>query len=113
MARRSALKIAAKAAHGFGVFRCKECANQIEKALRAKGFHGRRVEIRGAAGREYMVCFSYKGGLAAITKTGWHMGIRVQDMMFDNLHPDGMPYEQWLKDFDAPGGIEILSDTPF
>ena len=27
------------------------------------------------------------------------------NVMIDNLHPHGMPYEEWKRDFDAHGGI--------
>jgi hypothetical protein len=107
------IAIAAKAAQGFDVLHCYECAAQIEKALQAHGLHGRRIEIRGAAGREIMVCLRYQGGNDTITITGWHVGIWVRDLMFDNLHPDGIPFDQWVKDFDAPGGMIVASDTAF
>jgi hypothetical protein len=28
-------------------------------------------------------------------------------MVYDNIHRNGIPFDQWLKDFDAVGGIRI------
>jgi hypothetical protein len=41
------------------------------------------------------------------------VGVRVGDVVFDNLHPDGMPFDQWLKDFDALGGVQVVSTVDF
>jgi hypothetical protein len=113
MARLSARKIAAKAAQGFQVFQCEECARQIRESLQRAGFHGRTIEICAARDFDYILCNSYAGGKSAITMNGRHLGVRVQGFVFDNLHPDGMRYDEWLRDFDAPYGIEIVSDTRF
>jgi papain fold toxin 2 of polymorphic toxin system len=109
----SALQIAAKAARGFEVKECEKCAEKVKKALVAAGHRGKLIEIRGAGGGDFMICLSYKRGQTTITQNGRHMGIQVEEMVFDNLHPKGMPFEKWLKDFDAIGGVEIYSMTDF
>jgi hypothetical protein len=38
--------------------------------------------------------------------------VRVGDLVFDNLHPDGILYDRWLEDLHAPFGYEI-AETPF
>lgn len=60
-----------------------------------------------------MVCFSYDGGQTRMTDTGHHVGVQVGDLVFDNLHPDGMPYGDWLQDFDGLGGVLVVSVTNF
>jgi len=59
-----------------------------------------------------MVCMSYLGGQATITESGWHVGVRVGNMVFDNLHADGMRYDDWVHDFDAVNGVtaSVVSD---
>jgi hypothetical protein len=52
------LKLAAAAAQGFTNLQCRECANSIRKALMQAGQNGDEVEIRGAAGRDFMICLS-------------------------------------------------------
>ena len=107
------LAVAANAARGFLVLQCQECARNIRDALRAAGYGGEMIEIRGVARRDFMICLSYDGGRSTITQNGKRIGVRVRDTVFDNPHPDGLPVEQWLKDFDAIGGIEIVSTTAF
>jgi hypothetical protein len=108
-----ALAVAANAARGFQVLQCQECAAAIRSALLGAGHRGQWVEIRGAGGRDFMICLSYDGGQATITQNGRHIGIRVGDVVFDNLHPDGMPIDQWLADFDAIGGVTVTSAVDF
>ena len=103
--------IAAAAARGFPVLKCQECAENIRKALIAAGFHGQLIELRCPADYPFIVCMSYHGGRDSITENGRHLGIRVGDIVFDNLHPDGTPYDAWMRDFDAREGFDVrLSD---
>jgi hypothetical protein len=60
-----------------------------------------------------MICFSYDGGRIRITETGRHVGVQVGDQVFDNLHPDGMPHDAWIQDFDGLGGVLVVSRTDF
>lgn len=108
-----ALAVATRSAQGFQVFQCQQCADHIQQALLAAGHRGQRIEIRGAAGRDFMICVSYDGGQATITQNGRHVGIRIGDMVVDNLHPNGMSFDQWIKDFDAIGGVVVHVVTDF
>jgi Papain fold toxin 2 len=107
------LTVAASAARGFQVLQCQECARRIKDALLGAGHRGQLIEIRGAGGRDFMICLSYDGGQSTITQNGRHVGVRVGDVVFDNLHPDGMPFDQWLKDCDALGGVQVVSTVDF
>jgi hypothetical protein len=60
-----------------------------------------------------MVCLSYQGEQTTITQNGRHVGVRVGDTVFDNLHPNGMQYDQWLQDFDAHLGVVVASVMNF
>jgi hypothetical protein len=108
-----AVEIARKTAEGFAVLQCEECCDKIRQALSNAGFNGQFIELRGAARRDFMICRSLDGGSSTITKNGKHFGIQVAGLVFDNLHPGGMPYEEWLSDFDAIGGIEIARAVDF
>jgi len=108
-----AADVAASAAKGFAVLQCQECVRSIRSALTAAGQRGQVIEIRGRGGRDFLICISYDGGQATITQNGRHFGVRLGDVVFDNLHPNGMPFDDWLKDFDALGGIGVLSVTDF
>jgi hypothetical protein len=104
----TAHSIAAAAACGFPVFECHACAENIRKALIAAGVHGQLVELRTRREKyKFIICLSYQDGQTTITETGRHVGIRVGDVVFDNLHPDGMRYDNWVHDFDAWPGVEV------
>lgn len=105
--------VATNAAQGFQVFQCQACAENIKQALIAAGHQGQQIEIRGTAGRDFMICVSYDGGRMTITQNGRHVAIRVGDIVVDNIHPDGMPFDQWMRDFDAIGGIVVHSVLDF
>jgi hypothetical protein len=95
------------------VLQCQECADAVRDALLAAGHGGQLVELRAAGGRDFMVCLSFDGGQATITLNGRHVGVRVSDLAFDNLHPDGLPYDEWLQDFDAVGGVQVQAIVTF
>jgi hypothetical protein len=105
--------IAAAAAHGYPVLYCQECAESIRKALVAAGLHGQFVELRASGIRPFIVCSSYCGGQISITRNGRHIGVRVGDLVFDNLHPNGMLYDEWARDFAAFGGFVISVANDF
>ena len=109
----SPLDLASQAAQGFKLLECEACVQKIKKALAASGHGGKLVEIRGAGGRDFMVCLSHDGGQTTITQNGRHLGVLVGDIMFDNLHPNGIHFDLWLKDFDAIGGVVVFSVTDF
>jgi hypothetical protein len=109
----SPAEIAAGAAKGFKVLQCQECAEKIKHALLAAGHRGQWVEIRGAGKLPYIVCLSFEEGQVTITQNGRHVGVRVGEPVFDNLHPAGIPFPIWLKDFVAPGGVEIVGIVDF
>jgi hypothetical protein len=107
------LVVAATAAQGFKVLQCQECADQVKAALLAAGHHGEVIELMDNLLNDFMVCVSYDGGATTITQNGRHVGVRVGDVVFDNLHPNGLPFDQWLQDYDSPGGIVIAAITAF
>lgn len=107
-----AIKTASEAARGFNLLECEECALTIQEALQRAGHRGQTIEIRGAAGKPFIVCKSV-GGDTAISRNGRHIGVRVADTVFDNLHPNGLPFDGWIADFDAIGGIRVQSVTEF
>jgi hypothetical protein len=108
-----ALTVARNAAQGFQVFQCRECAEKVREALLAAGHRGQQIEIRGLGGRDFMIFVSYDGGQSTITQNGRHVGIRIGDIVVDNLHPNGMPFDEWIKGFDAIGGVVVHAVTAF
>ncbi len=104
----AALETAAAAARGFKKYQCKECVAAIVKALRSKGVRAEIIEIRTlsrSGQKSYHKIFME--GIGEISDNGTHLAVRVGDVVFDNLHPDGILYELWLKKLMAPFGYMI------
>ena len=49
---------------------------------------------------------------AVISENGFHRAVQVGDLVFDNLRPNGMPYQQWLEDLHTPFEF-ALEEDPF
>jgi hypothetical protein len=81
--------------------------------LIAAGQHGEIIEIRGFGGRDFIASGSYDNWRTTITQNGRHVGVNVNGIVFDNIHPNGLPLAEWLRDFDAIGGIIIHSIVGF
>jgi hypothetical protein len=108
-ARRLATTIASK----FDVFDCDKCAKAIARRL-GKDFQA-RFERLSIVGEGDII------GLAAtdmqISKNGVHVGVRIGDIIVDNIHPDGVPADKWpdqfIAEYDAPLEHESRSTREF
>ena len=87
--------------YGFG--KCVEAANEMERFLKRKGLHGKRIELRYSS--EFIVSNTYT--TKAISETGLHVGIMYDGLMYDNIHK-GIQYADWLNDFEAFGERTII-----
>ena len=81
------------------------------QALKKSGAQGKLIKIYGALSQHFdgkfngMVSDTLGGQL--IARNGIHVGVEVEGIVYDNIHKMGIPFEQWLKDFHAPGGIRV------
>lgn len=84
--------------------KCVECASEIEAYLRAQGISGKRIILdttRVTRYDDYIYDESLPPGApdGIISYNGHHEGIAVringEEIVFDNHHPDGVPYAQW------------------
>ena len=106
--------VASDAAQGFGDFQCKECTDSIVNAMKQKGLNGEILDIRTISRQgqpSYHNIYSDSLG-RNISTNGTHRAVRVGNTVFDNLHPNGIPFDQWLNDLKAPFSFN-LGVTPF
>ena len=99
------VQIASAVARRFGLLDCVPASNAIVKALKAQGIRGEVIHLRTINKHGFIL--SDKHGSSAISRNGHHVGVRVEGMVFDNIHPDGIPYEKWLQDFHADPPVSI------
>ena len=104
--------IAAKAAEKFGIFDCEPCAKALVKAFQSQKVTGEVIELEGGIGDRQFI-FSKSLNYQAIATNGRHIGVKVGDIVYDNIHKAGIPYDEWIKDLEAFGGIRVKTRTPF
>ncbi|MEH2325379.1 MAG: papain fold toxin domain-containing protein [Nostoc sp.] len=85
---------------------CVECAAEIETYLREQGIHGERIKLdttKSVKEDDNIYDDSHPPKAAPdyiISTNGHHEGIAIringEEKVFDNLHPDGVPTEQWI-----------------
>ncbi|MDE6407165.1 MAG: hypothetical protein K2K48_06815 [Anaeroplasmataceae bacterium] len=88
-------------------YKCKEFANELEAGMKENGISGERIKATPKTGREYI--YSDKFGI--IGDNGFHEGIKIGDMIYDNLRPQGIPYSEWVSDLggEVYNLFEIIS----
>ncbi len=103
------LKLASQAAAGFANGQCKECAEAIADALRKKGLSGTFIDVQTKMpdGRNSLHNIWSDLAGANISTNGTHRAVLIGDTVFDNMHPNGIPLAQWIKDLFSPVALEF------
>ncbi|MEM9276616.1 MAG: papain fold toxin domain-containing protein [Cyanobacteria bacterium P01_F01_bin.143] len=103
-------------ANSFKVFECKACAKAIQDLLTYQGISGKLIKLytgreKGKYGNIY-----HEKLKRNIATNGCHQGVAVEfsgvELIFDNLHPQGITRKEWLNNFyciaiDLGSGFEI------
>ncbi|WP_437828343.1 DUF6531 domain-containing protein [Sorangium sp. So ce1153] len=100
-----ARKLAARISSKVKVYgKCFEFAARLQKSLQNKGISGSLIEIQVPP--RMLVYSDAVGRLGDIGQP--HRAIRVGDMVFDNLRPQGISYQEFIKDL----GGDLLFGKP-
>jgi hypothetical protein len=102
----SCAEIVGDIARKFGRFECKQCANAMADALKAKGIRGHLVKLHAPSAHGGRIVSDRLGG-RLISETSEHWGVRVGGRVYDTLNPKGIAFKDWFRDFHAHGGIRI------
>jgi Papain fold toxin 2 len=98
-----AQETASAIARDFANFECTDCSKKIAQALGPRQ-DSTVVKLRVSDGSSVI-------GLRAqdrqISQTGHHVGVRVGDIVFDNLHPNGLAADEWLRAFVSGTGATL------
>jgi hypothetical protein len=102
-------------------FKCVECATEIEAYLKEQGIHGERIildtvklvdEDSNIYDDSHPPKAEEDGYIISIN--GHHEGIAIkingEEKVFDNLHPDGVPRQQWMNDLTYHSKVFGQSD---
>jgi hypothetical protein len=90
----------------FGIFDCIPCARLIKEFLEAQGIPGKQIQIdTGSQDPLYGRIYDDSVG-ELIATTGDHEGIAIevdgQELVFDNIHPQGLRRSIWLRNLYSP-----------
>ncbi len=108
-------------AENFPIFSCFDCADAIRNFLSDRGIQGKQLLLStGTAQKPF--CNIYCDHLQqTISVNGNHTAIAIlmngQELIFDNIHPQGVPRVEWIKAFHSPiqdlGQDFQLTETEF
>ncbi|MEG3439171.1 papain fold toxin domain-containing protein [Pannus brasiliensis CCIBt3594] len=92
-------------ARRFRRFKCTECVSAIRKRLLFYSRTGKIIKLyTGDAKGKYGYIY-HEVLEKTISTNGKHFAIIVvlnnQELVFDNLHSEGLPLEEWLKNFNC------------
>lgn len=94
----------------FELYKCDKCAIAVMQWLKENGINGTIVKIQTAYGEDYIIStrLENQGITDSITLNGIHYGVEVKRRIFDNLSTEALTKEDWLNDFQCPGGNFLI-----
>ena len=97
-------RVASRIATKYGLYECDACAADIIKKL-GRGASAWALRIRPVDGSLFI-------GLARteslVSNNRSHIGVQVDDWVFDNLHPEGVPAVEWPGRFITRSGALLV-----
>lgn len=101
-------KVASKAAKKYSkLFQCVECSETVIAALKKEGLQGELITLKAPNNRNIWSDVLNKN----ISENGVHHGVLVDGKIFDNLNPNGIDYDTWIKAFASPEGFNIIKKS--
>jgi hypothetical protein len=88
----------------YANYKCVDCARAIVKAI-GRDIDAAVVKLVTQEGQGIVILPS-KGLLAATT--GQHVGVRIEDTIYDNHHPNGVTVSQWRHLYKDKTGNALL-----
>lgn len=88
----------------FPLLKCHECAIAIRSWLNRRQIPNKIWKISTQNSDEDFILsdrLEQQGITDSITDNGIHYGIEVRGKIFDNLSPNGMTLEEWVRDFHS------------
>ncbi|NER25150.1 MAG: hypothetical protein F6J86_03410 [Symploca sp. SIO1B1] len=108
-------------ARQFKVFECVLCAEALRQFLSSQSRSGWQISLFTGS-TEDPFCNIYHENLQRnISVNGRHEAIAImiegQEVVFDNLHPEGLPRASWIENFYCPiqdlGGNFEITESKF
>ncbi|MGE8525344.1 papain fold toxin domain-containing protein [Chryseobacterium rhizosphaerae] len=88
---------------------CKDFVSCLMERMTAQGMKGELLTLKSETDFIWSNTFN-----RTITTNGDHVGIKVGNMVIDNLYTKGIKYSKWLKDLEVGSPILGMPQvTPF
>ena len=94
----------------FPLLQCDRCAKAVMEWVETNGIDGKILKLRTKNIRQRYILSDRIGENESITENGQHYGVEVRGRIFDNLSPEGLLKEDWLKDFSCSSGQFIVEE---
>ena len=100
----------------FKLFECVQCVQAIQAFLISRGIPGKRIRLYTGSSKGKYGNIYHDRLKRNISTNGRHEGVAVEfdgkELVFDNIHPEGIVKDDWLKNFyclalDLDGDFEI------
>lgn len=93
-------------AQKFRLFECVTCAQALIQFCQVHRLSGKHIRLFTGSTADPFCNIYHEQLQCNISVNGYHEAIALQldqeELVFDNLHPAGIPRIQWLKNFYSP-----------
>ena len=98
-------------ARQFRNFECMDCVDAIVTTLQKEGINGQILDMVTSSDKGLSANIWSDTAGKLISTNGKHRTVLVGEKVYDNVHPDGINYGDWLNDFHTPaaGGLKVNS----
>jgi RHS repeat-associated protein len=90
----------------YGNLKCVEARKAMEKHIKAKKQHGAIISLQFTGLGRFNNIMSISQN-RVISLNGHHEGILYNGLVYCNVHPEGIPFEAWIFDFDGLGNLIV------
>ena len=94
----------------FSLLECDKCAIAVQQWTNQNRVPSKILKLKTKRRSDVYIISDRIPSNETITENGTHYGVEVMGKVFDNLSPEGMSREQWLKDFHCRSGQFILEE---
>ena len=94
----------------YPIMECDGCAVAVSDWLRENEIPYKILRLKTQRKNEFFIVSTRYGMNDAITENGTHYGVEVYGKVFDNLSTEGLPRDEWIKDFHCRSGKFVVDE---
>lgn len=96
----------------YSNLKCKEGVTAVLKWLKENRIEGQLLRLKTRYREPFILSLRLErlGIGESITRNGVHYGVEVRGRVFDNLSGEGLPRDQWIRDFSSSTNEFLLEE---